>query len=78
LVRPMLARTQTSQRRHPARHGSYSGSSHIETIKLLIERGADINAPADTLGFTPFSGAIASGDVSVVRPLLAKGRTSIP
>ena len=44
-----------------------------ETMHLLIERGADINAPEDSVGFTPLASAIVSDNVEAVRLLLAKG-----
>ena len=51
-------------------HGA-SGNGHVEVVKLLLEKEADINA-ADETGWTPLHGASANGHVEVVKLLLEK------
>ena len=45
----------------------------VETMKLLIDAGADVNAASPFLGETPLMNAALSGDVAAVRLMLEKG-----
>jgi ankyrin repeat protein len=44
-----------------------------ESIRMLIEAGADIRQAGGFLGFSPLSGAAAAGNAAIVRLLLQKG-----
>jgi ankyrin repeat protein len=44
----------------------------LETVRLLIENGADVNAPQQK-GFTPLHGAAGNGSVEIMDLLLAHG-----
>jgi ankyrin repeat protein len=44
----------------------------IETMRLLLDRGADVNA-RQQLGFTPLHGAASNGDEAMADLLLARG-----
>ncbi len=46
---------------------------HSEVVNLLLERGADINSTANTLGGGPLMTAAEKGRLEVVKLLLAKG-----
>jgi ankyrin repeat protein len=47
---------------------------HLETVRFLFERGADINAPAaNGSGYNALTGAVASGHTEIVKWLLEHG-----
>jgi ankyrin repeat protein len=48
-------------------------NGHLETVQLLIENKASVNAQDDECGVTPLMGAAASGHASIVRFLLQHG-----
>ncbi|PMD56795.1 ankyrin, partial [Hyaloscypha bicolor E] len=48
-----------------------SGNGHIDVVKLLLEKGADVNA-AEQDGQTPLRWASESGHVNIVKLLLEK------
>ena len=51
-----------------------SADGHVEVVRLLLEKGANINtAKVTSSGWMPLSGASANGHVEVVRLLLEKG-----
>ncbi len=45
---------------------------HVETVKLLLDRGADINA-ADATGWTALHGAAYFGSAEIIQLLLDRG-----
>jgi ankyrin repeat protein len=47
----------------------------VEIVKLLLERGADVNAKDTFYGATPLTWAASNGHVEVARLLLARGGT---
>ncbi|MBY6411773.1 ankyrin repeat domain-containing protein [Rhodococcus sp. BP-252] len=49
---------------------SYHG--HAETVRVLVERGADVNRPNDK-GQTPLAGAVFKGEDDVVQALVEGG-----
>lgn len=49
---------------------SYNG--HLETSRLLLEKGADPNLPNDRLQ-TPLAGVVYKGEMDIVNLLLEKG-----
>lgn len=52
---------------HAAREG------HIDIVKLLLKRGANVNARSDDWNITALHFAVDRGHIDVVRCLLAKG-----
>jgi ankyrin repeat protein len=57
---------------HPLGLAAFFG--HPETAALLIERGADVNAPSrNDFGVTPLHSACAVRDLATVRLLLERG-----
>jgi hypothetical protein len=46
---------------------------HLEVVKLLLERGANVNVRDSFYGQTPFQSALGKGHVEIVRLLFAKG-----
>ena len=48
---------------------------HLEIVKLLLERGADVNAKDTFYKMTPLSAASMKGNVDIVRLLLARSPT---
>jgi len=56
-----------------ALHGA-AAVGDVETMTLLIEKGADVNAPSmANLGFTPLINAVMSRETTAVKLLLSKG-----
>jgi hypothetical protein len=53
-----------------------ASAGNIELVKLLIERGANLNIKTNT-GFSPLYGALRNGCVSVVRFLISKGASCV-
>jgi ankyrin repeat protein len=51
---------------------SASSIGHVEVVKLLLEKGADMTA-ADNEGWTPLNSASLDGHIEVVKLLLEKG-----
>ncbi len=49
-----------------------SGKGHVEVVKLLLEKGADLIA-ANSSGWTPLHWASENGHVEVVKLLLENG-----
>lgn len=47
-------------------------SGHVETVKLLVSRGADMMCK-DKQGYTPLHAAAASGQIDTIRYLLSLG-----
>jgi Ankyrin repeats (3 copies)/Domain of unknown function (DUF3471) len=50
---------------------------HIEVVRLLIERGADVNSKDTFYGEVPLGWALSHGHVEVVKLLLEKGAAGI-
>lgn len=50
-----------------------SSASHAEIVKLLIEKGADVNERTNEGGGTPLMRGASSGNLGIVRMLLEKG-----
>jgi hypothetical protein len=48
---------------------------HVEIVRLLLERGADVNAKDTFYGATPLVWAATNGHAEVARILLARGAT---
>jgi uncharacterized protein len=47
---------------------------HFDVVRYLVEKGADINAPATNgTGYNALTGAVASGHTDIVKWLLEKG-----
>jgi ankyrin repeat protein len=82
-VRKLLDEDPSLANSRPAHIGYYSGlplrvaagAGHIEVVKLLLERGADVNGPE--AGVAPLGGAlhaaISSRQYEIVKLLLEKG-----
>jgi ankyrin repeat protein len=82
-VRELLDQDPTLARRLPAHVGYYSGlplrnaaaAGHMEVVRLLLDRGADINEPEP--GIAPMGGALHSAiggrHYDIVRLLLSHG-----
>ena len=51
----------------PLRLSSWNG--HVETVKILIERGTDAHARNDNEGRTPLQAALEKGHLAVVQLL---------
>lgn len=56
--------------------GIASESGHIDTVLLLLERGANANA-VDESGFTPLRRAVQSGHVEIAKLLLHAGKEDL-
>lgn len=50
-----------------------SDYGHVDVVKLLLDRGADINTKDKEAGSTPLHGASSLGYVDVIKLLLEKG-----
>jgi hypothetical protein len=51
-----------------------AGAGDMELLTLLLDKGADVNAPAyEVGGATPLQAAVLGGHIGMVRLLLAKG-----
>lgn len=50
---------------------------HTETVKMLVDRGADVNA-ADVTGWTPLHAAAYGGHPEIIRFLLGRGARLTP
>ena len=50
---------------------------HVDTVRALIERGADVNAK-DLTGWTPLHAAAFKGNMQIIRLLLEKGAVAEP
>ena len=50
---------------------------HEDTVRVLIDRGADVNAQ-DLTGWTPLHAAAFKGNIQIVRLLLARGAVAKP
>ncbi|KAH9010239.1 putative ankyrin repeat protein, partial [Lactarius hengduanensis] len=57
-------------RKTPLFHASASGS--LKVVRVLIEHGADVNAP-HTTGFGPLHIASTKGNLEILRLLVAGG-----
>lgn len=67
-----------SKTRYGATALSYAcDKGHVEVIKLLIERGADVNVTDTFYGEVPLGWALSHGHVEVVKLLLDKGAAGI-
>lgn len=53
--------------------GNASGGSVSSIVRMLVERGADVNAAIPRCGTTPLMGACANGDTGTARYLLRHG-----
>lgn len=49
---------------------------HLDTVRLLLERGADVNA-ADLTGWTPLHAAAYSGNPEIIKLLLERGAVPV-
>ena len=50
---------------------------HVDMVRVLIDRGADVNAQ-DLTGWTPLHAAAFKGNMQIVRLLLARGAVAKP
>ncbi|KAF2135963.1 uncharacterized protein K452DRAFT_322730 [Aplosporella prunicola CBS 121167] len=51
---------------------SAANNGHLETVKLLLEKGADLSV-SNNDGWTPLNSAADSGHLEIVKFLLEKG-----
>src|SRR6185295_9897242 len=51
--------------------------ANVELVKLLVERGADVNAKDTFYGEVPLGWALGKGNVEIVKLLLDKGATGV-
>ena len=51
--------------------------ANLELVKLLVERGADVNAKDTFYGEVPLGWALGKGNVEIVKLLLDKGATGV-
>lgn len=50
---------------------------HVDTVRVLIDTGADVNAQ-DLTGWTPLHAAAFKGNLQIVRLLLERGAIAVP
>jgi uncharacterized protein len=50
---------------------------HLDTVKMLVDRGADVNA-TDVTGWTPLHAAAYGGNPEIIRFLLSHGAKLTP
>lgn len=62
---------QTTLLIYAAAHG------HMDTVQMLVDRGADVNAP-DVTGWTPLHAAAYGGHPEIIRFLLGRGAKFTP
>ncbi|MBP5274008.1 MAG: ankyrin repeat domain-containing protein [Abditibacteriota bacterium] len=56
-----------------------AAAGNLEVLKLLIEKGMDINAPVASTGFTPIMTACCSDNSDIVKYLASRGaKTDVP
>lgn len=53
--------------------GDSDGPGSIDFVKLLLEKGADVNVQTTVEKMTPIMIAVAKGDVGIVKELIGKG-----
>ena len=53
-----------------------AGTGHLETVEMLIAKGAQVNGSAINNGWTPLFSAIAKKRTSIAKYLIAKRRVS--
>ena len=53
--------------------GDSDGPGNIDVVKLLLEKGADVNVQTTVEKMTPIMIAVAKGDVAIVKELIGKG-----